>query len=432
MKGSIMRKLKLENHPCFNKKSAGCSGRIHLPVAPRCNIQCGYCNRKYDCVNESRPGVTSGVLSPPQALLYLQGVMERNPNISVVGIAGPGDPFANPEQTMETLRLIREAYPEMLLCVSTNGLNVLPYIPELAKLDVTHLTITMNTLRPETAESIYSWMRIGKRVRRPGEGAPLFLEAQQTAMRAVKEHGLLLKVNFVLLPGINDGEVEEVAKFAAEVGADLFNVLPYQPAPGSVLENLPEPGKDAVKDARTIAEPYLPQMTHCARCRADAVGLLAKDQSNEFSELMAECAKADPVLPPAPTRTTDLRPFVAVASREGMLVNQHLGEAPTLRIFTFDGDKPKLVEERETPPRGNGNERWLKLAHVLAACRAVVVSGAGDSPKRVLSAAGIEVVMAEGLVDEIVDRLYTNRPVNHLAPRCAGCSSCSGTGTGCG
>jgi nitrogen fixation protein NifB len=427
-----MRKLDLSSHPCFNKKSAGCSGRIHLPVAPRCNIQCGYCNRRYDCVNESRPGVTSGVLSPPQALLYLQGVMARNANISVVGIAGPGDPFANAEQTMETLRLVREAYPEMLLCVSTNGLNVAPYVDELAKLDVTHVTVTMNTMRPETAESIYSWMRIDKRVRRPHEGAPLFLETQQKAMRAIKEAGLLLKVNFVLLPGINDGEVEEVAKFAAEIGADLFNVLPYQPAPGSTLEHLPEPGKEDVNAAREVAGAYLPQMTHCARCRADAVGLLARDESSEFTELMAECVKADPVLPPAPARTTDLRPFVAVGSREGMLVNQHLGEALSFRIYTFDGAKPKLVEQRTAPPRGDGDTRWLKLVRSLSDCRAIVVSGAGESPKRVLATAGIEVVLAEGLVDDIVERLYTNRPVNHLVPRCAGCSSCSGTGNGCG
>lgn len=427
-----MRKLNLSNHPCFNKDSASCSGRVHLPVAPRCNIQCGYCNRRYDCVNESRPGVTSGVLSPPQALAYLKEVMARNPSIGVVGIAGPGDPFANPEETLETLRLVRENYPGMLLCVSTNGLNLAPHLPRLAELETTHVTVTVNTLRRETAESIYSWMRIGKRLLRPSEGVPLFLEAQQTAMRELKAHGILLKVNFVLLPGINDGEVEEVARFAAGLGADLFNVLPYQPAPGSVLERLPSPTAEEVAAARSVAGGHLKQMTHCARCRADAVGLLARDQSSEFREILAACAEAEPVLPPAPTLANELRPFVAVASREGLLVNLHLGEAPALRIMTFDGTRPRLVEERITPPKGNGNERWLALARLLADCQAVVVSGAGENPKRILAAAGLEVVLAEGLVDDIVDRLYTGRPLNHLVPRQAGCASCPGSGTGCG
>ncbi len=48
----------LQNHPCYNKAASANWGRLHLPVAPNCNIQCNYCNRKYDCANENRPGVT--------------------------------------------------------------------------------------------------------------------------------------------------------------------------------------------------------------------------------------------------------------------------------------------------------------------------------------------------------------------------------------
>jgi nitrogen fixation protein NifB len=83
-------------HPCFDQEASHSHARIHLPVAPKCNIQCNYCNRKYDCVNESRPGVTSSVLSPMQAVFYLSALSDRIENISVIGIAGPGDPFANP------------------------------------------------------------------------------------------------------------------------------------------------------------------------------------------------------------------------------------------------------------------------------------------------------------------------------------------------
>ena len=86
--------MNFENHPCFNAKAHKSHGRVHLPVAPRCNIQCNFCNRKFDCVNESRPGVTSGVLTPHQAMAYLEEVFKIKKNIAVVGIAGPGDPFA--------------------------------------------------------------------------------------------------------------------------------------------------------------------------------------------------------------------------------------------------------------------------------------------------------------------------------------------------
>jgi nitrogen fixation protein NifB len=142
--------LKIADHPYT-------FGRLHLPVAPKCNIQCNYCSREFDCLNENRPRVTSKVLSPQQALYYLEQAMALSRNIAVVGIAGPGDPFANPDESMETLRLVRDKYPEMPLCVSTNGLDLLPYIDELARLQVSHVTITINAIDPQIGAEIYSW-----------------------------------------------------------------------------------------------------------------------------------------------------------------------------------------------------------------------------------------------------------------------------------
>ena len=48
-------------------------------------------------MNESRPGVTSRVLSPEEALDLVRKVMQEHPYVKVVGIAGPGEPLANPE-----------------------------------------------------------------------------------------------------------------------------------------------------------------------------------------------------------------------------------------------------------------------------------------------------------------------------------------------
>ena len=104
--------IDFNSHPCFSKDAHKKYGRVHLPVAPRCNMQCNFCNRKYDCVNESRPGVTSAVLTPPQALAYLDHVLASRREISVVGIAGPGEPFANSDETMQTLRLVRAQISE--------------------------------------------------------------------------------------------------------------------------------------------------------------------------------------------------------------------------------------------------------------------------------------------------------------------------------
>jgi nitrogen fixation protein NifB len=164
-------KLDFSKHPCFNDAVRHQYGRIHLPVAPECNIQCNFCDRRFNCVNESRPGVTTSVLAPHQALSYLQQSLERDPRITVVGIAGPGDPFANVEATLTTLRLTRERYPEMLLCVASNGLNVAPYADELARLKVSHVTVTVNAVDPRIGQQIYAWVRDGRQVFRGEEGA---------------------------------------------------------------------------------------------------------------------------------------------------------------------------------------------------------------------------------------------------------------------
>lgn len=62
-------------HPCFNITASHHCGRVHLPVAPKCNILCNFCRREYDCLNESRPGVTSRLFSPEEALQYLDKVL---------------------------------------------------------------------------------------------------------------------------------------------------------------------------------------------------------------------------------------------------------------------------------------------------------------------------------------------------------------------
>lgn len=81
------------NHPCFYGSARRRWGRIHLPVAPKCNIQCNFCNRKYDCANESRPAVTNHILEPGDVVSYLSSLLQARSDISVVGIAGPGDPL---------------------------------------------------------------------------------------------------------------------------------------------------------------------------------------------------------------------------------------------------------------------------------------------------------------------------------------------------
>jgi len=417
----------ISKHPCFNPAVKGQFGRVHLPVAPKCNIKCNFCNRKYDCVNESRPGVTSNVLRPEQAVLYLRQVLAKEPRITVVGIAGPGDPFANAEETMETLRLIRAEFPEIILCLASNGLGIAPYVAELAALKVSHVTITVNGVDTAVVEKVYSWVRDGNVVYRGHQAAELLHSRQMAAIRALKAHGITVKINTIVIPGINDHHVEAVAAQMKELGADLLNCMAMFPNVDTPFAHIPEPSKAAIAAIREKAEQYLPQMRHCTRCRADAVGLLGEDKSAEFRGCLSACAST-PALPP------EQRPYVAVATMEGVLVNQHLGEATRFQIYAQKGDGFALIEERPAPKAGNGGlQRWISVSRVLNDCQALLVSALGDSPREVLEKSGIRPVAMSGFIEDGLKAIYNGGNLEAMKGRRVPCTKgvCAGSGGGC-
>ncbi len=269
------------SHPCFNNSAQGRWGRIHLPVAPECNIRCNYCNRRYNCTNESRPGVTSRILQPRDTVPYLSTLLKAGTDISVIGIAGPGDALCDPERTLETIREIRRAWPGFLICLSTNGLNLIGHIDGLAASGVTHVTITVNAVDPSVGERIYAWVRVDGMIYRGRDAAELLLARQQEALTVLKTKGIAVKVNTVILPGINDGHVETIAATMAEMGVDVMNCLPVMPVADTPFAGLIPPSPDELRRIRIIASRHVPQMSHCTRCRSDAVGLLQPDHSQE-------------------------------------------------------------------------------------------------------------------------------------------------------
>ena len=418
-------KLDVTNHPCFNPDVYKQAARVHLPVAARCNLQCNYCDRSFDCANETRPGVSSTLLSPFQAVTYLKAVFLKLPHLSVVGIAGPGDPFANPVETMETLRLVRAEFPNILLCVASNGLGIVEHIDELVELKVSHVTLTINTMNPAIGARIYRWVRLGNTVYRGLQGSELLLARQMQALEELRRTSIAVKVNSIVLPGVNDEEIGAIAKQVGAMGADIMNTMALVPVAGTPFESLGEPNAELMAAARTAAATSLPQMEHCARCRADACGLVGEAALNvpdpkEFAFVAS--------------KPSNDRPYVAVASREGMLVNQHVGEAEAFHIFGEGGGAYVPIAVRMAPDTGSGIKRWLDLADLLHDCRALLTTGVGAAPRRVLTGKGIEVVEMEGMIDEGLSSIYGGAPIPPSLRRTfRGCGTgCAGGGGGCG
>jgi nitrogen fixation protein NifB len=279
-----VNKVFIKVHPCFSEEAHTRFGRVHLPIAPACNIQCRYCVRKFDCANESRPGITSRVLTPDEAVERTRALVERSDRLSVVGIAGPGDPLAN-APTYVTLRQINWEYPDLTLCISTNGLLLPDRLEQLISSGVRSLTVTINAVTPETAENVYSWVVYRGRRYEGREAAELLLANQWRGLEMAIDAGLIVKVNTVFIPGVNDHEIPLIAERAGKLGVDLMNILPL--IPQAEFAHMTRPSHAEINRLREQCRPFIKQMTHCKQCRADACGILGEDKDMELEVLMS-------------------------------------------------------------------------------------------------------------------------------------------------
>jgi nitrogen fixation protein NifB len=196
------------------------------------------------------------------------------PVIKVVGIAGPGDPLAN-EETFETFRRVGEEFPDLLKCMSTNGLLLPEKIDLLQSLGLHSLTVTVNALDPEVGARIYNHI-IYHGTRYSGKDAVRILIANQLAgiERAVG-YGMTVKVNTVLIPGVNDDQVPLIGMKIRELGAFVMNVMPL--IPQADFANVTPPSPEMLEAVRRANEKIIGQFRHCRQCRADAVGLIGQD-----------------------------------------------------------------------------------------------------------------------------------------------------------
>lgn len=261
----------ISQHPCYSEMASHKYGRLHLPVAPKCNIKCNYCNRLYDCVNESRPGVTSKVLTPEEALEVSKNVIASSPHIKVIGIAGPGDPLAN-EETFETLNLISSQFPDINLCLSTNGLLLQDKINILIKHNLKTLTVTINSIDENILSKIIKYVIYNNEKYTGIEASSLLIKKQPAGIKLAIDAGILVKVNTVLIPNINDSHIVDIAKYLKDIGVYSMNIMPL--IPQDEFKNLTKPSFEKIKEVRNICSKYVKQMKHCKQCRADACGYL--------------------------------------------------------------------------------------------------------------------------------------------------------------
>lgn len=426
---------KVHNHPCYSEEAHHYFARMHVAVAPACNIQCHYCNRKYDCANESRPGVVSELLTPDQAVKKVKAVAATIPQMTVLGIAGPGDPLANPERTFATFRQLSEQAPDIKLCVSTNGLALPDCVEELTRHNIDHVTITINCVDPDVGARIYPWIHWNNKRIRGRKAAKILIEQQQKGLEMLVERGILVKVNSVLIPGVNDEHLKEVSRIVKAKGAFLHNVMPLiaEAEHGTFYGVMGQRSPDAeeLQELQDACAGDMNMMRHCRQCRADAVGLLGEDRGDEFTldkiaameidydaamvkraavhaaikeELDEKAAKkarlAGLTVPPVENTSIAKRHrpvLMAIATRGSGVINQHFGHASEFLVYEASPTGVRFIGHRKVDQYCIGGdtcgEKESALAgsiRALKGCEAVLCAKIGFEPWGQLEAAGIQ------------------------------------------
>jgi nitrogen fixation protein NifB len=237
-------------------------------VSPACNIQCRFCNRAFNR-NELRPGVTSGILRSEDAVETVRKALELCPDITVVGIAGPGDALAT-DSAIEAFRAVHEVYPDLIKCVSTNGLLLPDRVDDLVSVGVSAITVTVNAVAPDILEKVISHVILdGKRL--TGHDMAVLTERQLEGIRMASDSGATIKVNTVLIPGVNDDHIEEIAREARTAGACKYNIIPL--IPQHEFSHIEPPDCDMLWSAKVAAAQHIDVFHHCKHCRADACGI---------------------------------------------------------------------------------------------------------------------------------------------------------------
>jgi nitrogen fixation protein NifB len=229
-------------------------------------------------------------MTPQEAIEKVREVMASpiaGPIIKVIGIAGPGDPLVN-EETFETFALVKKEFPQLMLCMSTNGLLLPESIDRLYELGLHSLTVTINAVDPEIGAQIYDHIIYHGKHYTGVDAAKILIANQFEGVRRDGELGMTIKINTVLTPGINDSQIPLIAAKIKRLGAFVMNIMPI--IPQAELAHIIRPSEEYLAEIRKANEGIIGQFAHCKQCRADAIGLIGQDLNMSIAE--AACATA--------------------------------------------------------------------------------------------------------------------------------------------
>jgi nitrogen fixation protein NifB len=166
-------------------------------------------------------------------------------------------------------------FPQLIKCMSTNGLLLPDKIEILHNLNLCSLTVTLNALDPDVGASIYSHIIYHERLYRGRDAADILITNQLEGIKKAVRYGITVKVNTVFIPGVNEGQVAPISSAVKKLGASVMNIMPL--IPQADFAHIEPPSEIKLEEVRRNNEKIIGQFKHCRQCRADAAGLIGQD-----------------------------------------------------------------------------------------------------------------------------------------------------------
>jgi nitrogen fixation protein NifB len=246
------------------------------------------------------------------------------------------------------------------------------------------------------------------------------------------ERGVLVKVNSVMIPGVNDAHLKTVSQVVKDKGAFLHNVMPLiaEPEHGTFFGIMGQrgPTHEELQELQDACAGDMNMMRHCRQCRADAVGLLGEDRSADFTKEKVEAMDIDYAaalerrrqihaqiearrnakasqsretcvsLASIGNRKQGLRAvLMAVASSGGALINEHFGHAKEFLVYEASPGGVRFVGHRKVElyctgydTCGEAETRLARTIRALQGCEVVLCARIGYEPWGQLESAGIQ------------------------------------------
>lgn len=327
-------------------------------------------------------------LLPLEALQSLDVSILQGNVPDLIELSGTGDPLADPERTLEALRMIHQKYPEIALGMTTLGIGGEAFATFLFAQGLTKTTMQIDAVDPEVAQKLYAWIRPGKKTLPLDRAVEVLVDEQARALRSFSDAGIEVTVRTTVYPGYNDKHIDQVAYRVAKLGAKALMIVPCKALDGET-DSPPEPTAEMMDVLHARAAKYIKIVDGQYGC---------EEVSSTESFTGAQQGYPKP---------TAEKPNLAVVSSNGMDIDLHLGHA--IRVLVYGPRKDGLIcllESRDAPEPGGGKSRWEALAETISDCFVILAASAGESPRKILAERGISVLVSEGEIEGTVDVLY--------------------------